>query len=313
MTYISERRFTTIAALLRFSSTAGPRPCSIAGSQWSRPSIRAGRSVPSSLRRTHHPVSSRDYQGYFYFDFLEQPYRRTFPNLYLVSPICRPRWITARITPTSFHLNALLWIFDGLGYNGPMNEYLGVFWWNQRKRKGAVFPSVTVSVQWIFCVRGSGVPEHRRTAPVGRRYSPSESTAVIAQALRILHKCKLRRRMGQGSSMVSHHHISLAEACLLIYIRTRSADARRGIDWLCFLYRFTHRRPARYVDLFHPEQTPALNRGARDWHSGFFAGCHARNREVVVASSMELVNPPDGFASCSPTGRSWKRMSASAR
>jgi hypothetical protein len=44
-----------------------------------------------------------------------------------------------------------------------------------------------------------------------------------------------------------------------------------------------------------PAQSPALNRGTRDWHADMFAECSRRNREITVACSMELVNPPDGF------------------
>jgi hypothetical protein len=44
-----------------------------------------------------------------------------------------------------------------------------------------------------------------------------------------------------------------------------------------------------------PTQSPALNRGARDWHSDMFRECAAQGREITVAASMELVNPPDGF------------------
>jgi hypothetical protein len=46
----------------------------------------------------------------------------------------------------------------------------------------------------------------------------------------------------------------------------------------------------------------ALNRGAQEWHKDFFAGCAARNRELVVAGSMELVNPPEGFSAMHPDG-----------
>ena len=44
-----------------------------------------------------------------------------------------------------------------------------------------------------------------------------------------------------------------------------------------------------------PSQSPALNRGARDWHADMFRECKSRNREIVVSTSMELVNPPAGF------------------
>ncbi|MDZ4801883.1 MAG: hypothetical protein SGI92_27325, partial [Bryobacteraceae bacterium] len=50
-------------------------------------------------------------------------------------------------------------------------------------------------------------------------------------------------------------------------------------------------------------QSPALNRGARDWHSDMFAECALRNRPIVVAESMELVNPPADFAAMFPNNQ----------
>ena len=44
-----------------------------------------------------------------------------------------------------------------------------------------------------------------------------------------------------------------------------------------------------------PGITPVLNRAARDWHADFFQECGKRSRELTVACSMELVNPPDAF------------------
>jgi hypothetical protein len=40
----------------------------------------------------------------------------------------------------------ILWHLDKLGFQGHMNEYLGVFWWNQRVRAGAAWNVVTVTV-----------------------------------------------------------------------------------------------------------------------------------------------------------------------
>ncbi len=53
-----------------------------------------------------------------------------------------------------------------------------------------------------------------------------------------------------------------------------------------------------------PSQTPALNRGARDWHRDFFDQCCLRGREVTVAASMELVNPPADFGARFADGES---------
>jgi hypothetical protein len=45
-----------------------------------------------------------------------------------------------------------------------------------------------------------------------------------------------------------------------------------------------------------------LNRGARDWHLDFVAECGLRGREVTLASSMEIVNPPPHFGAMFPDG-----------
>ena len=44
-----------------------------------------------------------------------------------------------------------------------------------------------------------------------------------------------------------------------------------------------------------PSQTPALNRGAREWHRDLLEECAKRGREIVISSSMELVQPPPEF------------------
>jgi hypothetical protein len=51
-----------------------------------------------------------------------------------------------------------------------------------------------------------------------------------------------------------------------------------------------------------PTQSPALNRGARDWHADLYYECKNRQREIVTSGSMELVNPPAGFAAIYPDG-----------
>jgi hypothetical protein len=45
-----------------------------------------------------------------------------------------------------------------------------------------------------------------------------------------------------------------------------------------------------------PTQDPPLNAGARAWHTDFYAQCAAAGLEVTSACSMELVNPPAGYA-----------------
>jgi hypothetical protein len=38
----------------------------------------------------------------------------------------------------------ILWMFEQLGWRAPVNEYLGVFWWNERRREGGAAGSRTL-------------------------------------------------------------------------------------------------------------------------------------------------------------------------
>src|SRR5580700_10498637 len=42
-----------------------------------------------------------------------------------------------------------------LGYTGPIDLYVGVFWWHQKKLQGAVFPSAAVDFSQTTYVGGS--------------------------------------------------------------------------------------------------------------------------------------------------------------
>ena len=80
----------------------------------------------------------------------------------------------------------LMNIFDQLGFTGPLNEYVGVFWWNQRKAVGAVFGSATVTLGGTF-VAGDQVLLFIGTAApnnnVGKTVFANESNTIIAAHL----------------------------------------------------------------------------------------------------------------------------------
>ena len=80
--------------------------------------------------------------------------------------------------------------FDSLGLTGPMNLYVGVFWWNQRALTGATYPSATVTFGGVFAASDqaflslaesrSARPSFRRTlSPPSRRTSPTSSMSYL--------------------------------------------------------------------------------------------------------------------------------------
>ena len=64
---------------------------------------------------------------------------RTCPDpLPAIARTSRPPWTTAPTTPTNSRRRASCGCSINSASPGPMNEYIGVFWWNQRKREDAV-------------------------------------------------------------------------------------------------------------------------------------------------------------------------------
>ena len=137
----------------------------------------------------------------------------------------------------------LLWIFDGLGYAGPMNEYLGVFWWNQRKREGARSRPVTVHFNGAF-VAGDQVFVNIGGQACGKSVFPNESTAIIARHFEYFINANYVGVWAKRHGRLTHHHCAIAEAGVFLYVR-RAGGPGGGIDWLSFDHRRSHRRPTR--------------------------------------------------------------------
>ena len=201
---------------------------------------------------------------------------------------------TYKLPPARVH-----WIFDQLGFAGPMNEYLGVFWWNQRQRVNATVPSATVTFsgtfqpndQVILWIGGS---------PIGKTVFPNETNPILAQHMANFINATLVGVYAQVSgstltitnrSPTTAYSFSLTKELQLITGSTGTVSIAGSL---------TGGDPGKWeIDL---TQTPPLNRAARDWHVDFFAEANTRARDIVTACSMELVNPPAGFAATFPDG-----------
>lgn len=228
----------------------------------------------------------------FYFDYLD-----------IVAPSDVPDSLPARknISPaldySTDHTYKLppariLWMFDKLGFAGPMNEYIGVFWWNQRTRIGAVLPQATVTFTGTFS-EGDQLWLEVSGVKVSKTVLSTDTTDTIA-----LHfACYLSetfvglwaRAEGNVLTITSHSPTTNFQFDLSKTIELKPDST--GIVTIEGALRCDRVQPGMWhVDL---SQTPPLNRGALDWHADFFRECKAHNRELVVASSMELVLPPD--------------------
>jgi hypothetical protein len=109
------------------------------------------RLLRSSVAAGSHTVVIRVQQaGFVYFDFLEAAVLSDVPDA--LTPRANVSPALDFDTDQTYKLSParLTWMMNKLGYAGPLNEYLGVFWWNERKAVGGSVSTATVTFGGAF-------------------------------------------------------------------------------------------------------------------------------------------------------------------
>jgi hypothetical protein len=270
------------------------------------PAISTRRLVKAALPSGDHTVTIRVItDGHFYFDFLEAVVATDLPD-----PLPARTNISPALDYSTDHTfklspSRLLWIFDNLGYAGPMNEYIGVFWWNQRKRIDGIIPSVVVTFSGAFAdkdqvILNIGGQPCGKTTLLHEIADPSATHHLIARHFEYFINANY---VGVWAKAEGPRLVITARSPEPAYSYSFEAKVEKqsgSTGALSVTGSLEGGIPGRWV--VDPDQSPALNKGAEAWHRDFFSLCAERNREVVVASSMELVHPPEGFAAEFPGG-----------
>jgi hypothetical protein len=236
--------------------------------------------------------------GAFYFDFLEaviaSDLQDALPPRAGISPALDfDTDHTYKLSPARIH-----WIMDKLGYAGPMNEYLGVFWWNERQLVGATFPSAVVIIGGTWA-GGEVAFLTINGATLRKDVFPTDTPTIIAQHFAAyINDAFVAAWASVGTSD--------AGATLTITARSTAAAYAIAVSTTATTTAGTFsvtQQPADAVSgnwVIDDTVAPPLNRATRDWHADFYALAAARNREVVTSCSMELVNPPDSYVALFP-------------
>lgn len=254
----------------------------------SEPPVNTRRKVRAAVPAGKHTVKLTVKSGIFYFDFLEAAVPSDVPD-----PLPARVNISPALDYSTDHTYKLppariLWNFDQLGFAGPMNEYIGVFWWNQRARRGGVIPKkvITFSGAWaggdsVFLMIGD--------FNIGKSVFPADTPETIAA-----HFARYINGLFVGiwaSAEANVLTITYRSASYAFVIEISQSSARGVVS-----------SPGS-VEVGDPgtwevdvSQSPALNRGAQAWHKDLYEQCQARGCEIITAVSMELVFPPAGFA-----------------
>lgn len=188
----------------------------------------------------------------------------------------------------------LLWNYERLGFMGPMNLYVSVFWWNQRVRSGAVFPSASIDFSQTTWPPGYAAFVDIGGQVFGKSVFPADTATSIAN-----HFAQFINGASTG--------VWASAAGPVLTITNRAIGSAYNFTLSAWQEDDTVPTPIQTALttsgslsggtygkwIVDPTQSPTINRGARDWLADLLAECAARSREIVLAYSMELLNPPD--------------------
>ena len=225
---------------------------------------------------------------YFYFDFLECAVLTDVPP----APETRSDvgMATDFDTDNTYKLSPqrLIWNLQKLGLVGEIDHYCGVFWWNQRKASGGMYPSATIAFSGAWQDQDT-IWIHIGTGAIGKTVFPADTAGTIAAHFAYFINATLVGVWAEANG-----------AALTITCRST------GANWLYDLSVDTstaHGTATVVGDLRTGATDPTwvidstaaqpLNRAIRDWHSDYFAALKLVGIGVVVSFSQELVNPPD--------------------
>ena len=274
------------------------------------PSVQTCRKVRGSVAAGNHAVTmtlaganSASTGTYFYFDYLQavipgdvQASAQTYPAV--AAAIDYDTNHGYKLSP-----QRLIWNLYTLGFRESIDQYLGVFWWNQRTRVLAAGQqafhvwTVTFAGTWadqdaVYVAIGDPA-----TGTMGKTVFPTDNSLTIAQ-----HFAAFANETHIGVWAAVTADSTAASATVTITTRTPiwgftfSASATSAAGTVSTSGDLNTGDQGQWV--IDDSVTPAMNRAATDWHADLFSEAAANGFQMVSAVSMELVNPPDGYAAC---------------
>jgi hypothetical protein len=249
---------------------------------------------------THSVVIRVQQAGVIYFDFLEAAVLSDVPDALAPRPNISGALDFDTDQTYMVSPSRLLWMMNKLGYAGPINEYLGVFWWNQRVASGATFSTAQITFAGAFASGDSIVLTFNPPggAQLGKSVFPADTPVTIANHFAAYINSSLVSAWAavSGGVLTITARSQGSAYDLVLSIQVTSAAGAATIS------------PAQPAAGIVPQWivddtvSPPINNAVSDWHADFYAQCAAAGLAVVTSCSMELVNPPAGYVALFPNG-----------
>lgn len=213
-------------------------------------------------------------------------------------------WMTPALDYSTDHAYKLppariLWNLRQIGCTGELNEYIGIFWWNRRRRTGGALAEVAVDFSGGF-VPGDQVFVRIGEQTMGKSVLQQETPEQIARHFAYIVNATsvgLWARSEGGRLVLRARSAAPAYRFFVeawVAPAPGSTGTAAGGGWV------TGGVMGRWeVDT---EAAEALNPGARAWHEDLYRLSAEEGRPVITAFSMELVEPPEQLAARFPDG-----------
>jgi hypothetical protein len=232
----------------------------------------------------------------FYFDFLEAAVVSDVPDALAPRNSISPALDFD--TDHSYKLPParIMWMMDQLGYAGPMNEYLGVFWWNERVLAAGTGSISTAQIAFSGSfAAGDTVFVTLNGTVLGKSVFATDTLASIAYHFAAyINSTFVGAWASAGQTVLTITSRSPASAYNLAVSVSCSSNAGQVTIAQAPV------AGAYGTYQVNDAANPPMNLATRNWHSDFYAQCASRGRAVVTSLSMELVNPPDGYVARFP-------------
>jgi hypothetical protein len=242
--------------------------------------------------------------GFVYFDFLEAAvlsdiHDALTPRTNISPALDFDTDQTYKVSPSR-----LLWMFQKLGYAGPINEYLGVFWWNQRAPKAGTGSVSTVQIAFtgpfasgdLVAIDFNGGPS-LGGAELRKTVFSDDTPGTIAAHFADYINSSLTSSWASATTAGVLTITGRSPALPYNLVVTATVTSLHATAAVAYIGPPTGTYPTWDVD---DAASPPINRAVTDWHTDFYSQCHTLGLQVVTACSMELVNPPDGYAALYP-------------
>ena len=223
----------------------------------------------------------------FVFDYIEAAIpTNDIPDAPIIYPNVSPALDYDTDATYKMSPQRILWHIRKLGFHGHMNEYLGVFWWNQRKSAGATWNSVVLTVggTWQnndyaelniggFVIRKSVITwDTNQTIASHFVYYINSATVATWAEMTGPAQFTVHIRTPDWSEPVTPTAFSSAGTFAAVGINAGGSPGYWEVD---------------------PTAANPLNFAVRQWHADLFNAVSAAGMLITASFSMELVYPPD--------------------